>query len=132
MLFNRPPSGPLRPNVLTIRVQPDEGIALEFQAKVPGPAMNIKPLEMDFGYRESFGQAPPEAYQRLLLDAAMGDATLFTRSDEVEAAWQFVSPIIEGCSQDGADNVRQYTAGTWGPKEADELLEADEKEWRLR
>jgi glucose-6-phosphate 1-dehydrogenase len=132
VLFNRPPAGPLRPNVLTIRVQPDEGIALEFQAKVPGPAMNIKPLEMDFGYRESFGEAPPDAYQRLLLDAAVGDATLFTRSDEVEAAWQFVTPVIEGCSQDSADNVLQYAAGTWGPKEADELIEADGKQWHLK
>jgi len=132
VLFNRPPAGPLRPNVLTIRVQPDEGIALEFQAKVPGPAMNIKPLEMDFGYRESFGEAPPDAYQRLLLDAAVGDATLFTRSDEVEAAWQFVTPVIEGCSQDRADNVLQYAAGTWGPKEADELIEADGNHWHLR
>ena len=132
VLFNLPPAGPLRPNVLTIRVQPDEGIALEFQAKVPGPAMNIKPLEMDFGYRESFGEAPPDAYQRLLLDAAVGDATLFTRSDEVEAAWQFVAPIIEGCSQDSADNVLQYAAGTWGPQEADELIEADGNRWHLK
>ena len=132
VLFNLPPAGPLRPNVLTIRVQPDEGIALEFQAKVPGPAMNIKPLEMDFGYRESFGEAPPDAYQRLLLDAAVGDATLFTRSDEVEAAWQFVTPVIEGCSQDSADNVLQYAAGTWGPQEADELIEADGNRWHLK
>ncbi|MBT3200431.1 MAG: glucose-6-phosphate dehydrogenase [Phycisphaerales bacterium] len=131
ILFNRPPAGPLRPNVLTIRVQPDEGIALEFQAKAPGPAMNIKPLEMDFGYRESFGQAPPEAYQRLLLDAAVGDATLFTRSDEVQAAWEFVTPVIEGCACE-ANNVLQYPAGSWGPKEADELIEADGKQWRLK
>ncbi|MCP4376697.1 MAG: glucose-6-phosphate dehydrogenase [bacterium] len=132
VLFNRPPEGPLRPNVLTIRVQPDEGIALEFQAKAPGPAMNIKPLEMDFGYRESFGESPPEAYQRLLLDAAVGDATLFTRSDEVEAAWQFVRPIIDGCSHDTTEHLRRYTAGTWGPKEADDLIEADGREWRLK
>jgi glucose-6-phosphate 1-dehydrogenase len=131
VLFNRPPAGPLRPNVLTIRVQPDEGIALEFQTKAPGQAMNIKPLEMDFGYRESFGQAPPEAYQRLLLDAAMGDATLFTRSDEVEAAWEFVTPVIEGCSGD-SNNMLQYPAGSWGPKEADELIETYERQWRLK
>ncbi|MCD4823595.1 MAG: glucose-6-phosphate dehydrogenase, partial [Phycisphaerae bacterium] len=79
VLFNRPPAGPLPPNVLTIRIQPNAGISLEFQAKVPGPAMNIKPLKMDFGYEESFGAVPPEAYERLLLDAAVGDATLFTR-----------------------------------------------------
>ena len=131
VLFNRPPAGPLRANVLTIRVQPNEGIALEFQAKTPGPAMDIKPLEMDFGYRESFGGAPPEAYQRLLLDAAVGDATLFTRSDEVEAAWEFVAPVVEGCRGD-ADNMLQYPAGSWGPKEADELIQADRRQWRLK
>jgi len=132
VLFNRPPAGPLRPNVLTIRVQPNEGIALEFQTKAPGPAMDIKPLEMDFGYHESFGQAPPDAYQRLLLDAAVGNATLFTRSDEVEAAWRYVAPIIEGCSQDPDGNMLQYPAGSWGPKQADELIEADGKQWRLK
>jgi glucose-6-phosphate 1-dehydrogenase len=132
ILFNRPPAGPLRPNVLTIRVQPNEGIALEFQTKAPGPAMNIEPLEMDFGYRESFGQAPPDAYQRLLLDAAVGDATLFTRSDEVEAAWAYVAPIIEGCSHDTAADMLQYPAGSWGPKEADELIQTDGNQWRLK
>ncbi len=132
VLFNRPPTGPLPPNVLTIRIQPDEGISLEFQAKVPGAAMNIKPLKMAFGYAESFGSAPPDAYERLLLDAAMGDATLFTRSDEVEAAWRFVSPIIEGCPQTCCENILEYPAGTWGPKEADKLIEADGRVWHLR
>jgi len=131
VLFNRPPTGPLPPNVLTIRIQPDEGISLEFQAKVPGAAMNIKPLKMDFGYAETFGSAPPDAYERLLLDAAMGDATLFTRSDEVEAAWRFLTPIIEGCSQVCSQNILEYPAGTWGPKEADELIEADGRAWHL-
>ncbi len=131
VLFNRPPAGPLRPNVLTIRVQPNEGIALEFQTKAPGPTMKIEPLEMDFGYRESFGQAPPDAYQRLLLDAAVGDATLFTRSDEVEAAWRYVAPIIEGCAG-SADTMLKYPAGSWGPKEADELIQADGNQWRLQ
>jgi glucose-6-phosphate 1-dehydrogenase len=132
VLFNRPPAGPLGPNILTIRIQPNEGISLEFQAKAPGPAMRIKPLKMDFGYAESFGDAPPDAYERLLLDAAAGDATLFTRSDEVEAAWRFVTPVIEGCSRSCCENLTEYAAGTWGPKAADELIEADGREWHLR
>ena len=132
VLFNRPPAGPLPPNVLAIRVQPDEGISLEFQVKGPGPAMDIKPLQMDFSYRESFGSPPPDAYERLLLDAAIGDATLFARCDEVEAAWQFVSPVIEGCSQDNRHNILEYPAGTWGPREADDLIRADGRQWHLR
>jgi glucose-6-phosphate 1-dehydrogenase len=132
VLFNRPPAGPLRPNVLTIRVQPNEGIALEFQTKAPGQAMQIQPLEMDFGYQESFGQAPPDAYQRLLLDASVGDATLFTRSDEVEAAWEYVSPIIEGCASTDPAAMLQYPAGSWGPKAAEELIAADGNHWRLK
>ena len=132
MLFNRPPAGPLTPNVLTIRIQPDEGISLEFQAKAPGPAMNIRPLKMDFDYAESFGAVPPEAYERLLLDAATGDATLFTRSDEVESAWEFIAPVIEGCSQVCCQDILEYPAGTWGPKEADQLIETDGRRWHLR
>ncbi|NQU75289.1 MAG: glucose-6-phosphate dehydrogenase [Planctomycetes bacterium] len=131
VLFNRPPIGPLAPNVLAIRVQPDEGISLEFQVKVPGPAMAIKPLNMDFGYADSFESAPPEAYERLLLDAANGDATLFTRSDEIEAAWKFVSPVIEGCSVGSVEGVFEYPAGTWGPTQADELIQADGKTWHF-
>ena len=132
VLFNRPPIGPLAPNVLTIRVQPDEGMSLEFQVKAPGPAMNVNPLKMDFNYAGSFGSAPPDAYRRLLLDAAAGDATLFTRGDEVEAAWQFVTPVIEGCSETGCATLAHYPAGTWGPKEADELIELDGRQWHLR
>ena len=132
VLFNRPPTGPLAPNVLTIRVQPDDGMSLEFQVKAPGPAMTINPLKMDFSYAESFGSASPDAYERLLLDAAVGDATLFTRSDEVESAWQFVTPVIEGCSETGCATLAWYEAGTWGPKQADELIEADARHWHLR
>jgi len=132
VLFNRPPTGPLTPNVLTIRVQPDEAMALEFQVKAPGPAMTIEPLKMDFTYAESFGAAPPDAYERLLLDAAVGDATLFTRSDEVEAAWRFVTPVIEECINTGCKNIALYDAGTWGPAAANELIEADGRAWHLR
>jgi glucose-6-phosphate 1-dehydrogenase len=130
VLFNRPPADPLPRNVLVIRVQPEEGIALEFQAKVPGAGMEIRPLNMDFSYREAFGGDPPEAYERLLLDAIAGDPTLFTRGDEVEAAWQFVDPVIEGCAQ--CDQcILQYEPGTWGPAEADALIQADGRAWRM-
>jgi glucose-6-phosphate 1-dehydrogenase len=132
VLFNKPPAGPLPANVLAIRVQPEEGISLEFQAKVPGPAMNIKPLRMDFDYEKSFGTTPPDAYERLLLDAARGEATLFTRSDEVLSAWRFVMPIISGCSQTRPDNLHEYPAGTWGPAAAEDLIRADGRQWHLR
>jgi len=132
VLFNRPPTGPLTPNVLTVRVQPDEGMSLEVQVKAPGPAMIINPLKMDFRYAEGFGSAPPDAYERLLLDAAVGDATLFTRSDEVEAAWEFVAPVIAGCCETGRATLAWYPAGTWGPREAEELIERDGRRWHLR
>jgi glucose-6-phosphate 1-dehydrogenase len=131
VLFNIPPTGPLAPNVLVVRVQPNEGISLDFQVKAPGAAMRIQRLKMDFNYAESFGSAPPEAYQRLLLDAALGDATLFTRDDEVESAWRFVSPILEGCAMQPPGRLAPYEAGTWGPKEADALIAADGNRWHL-
>jgi len=131
VLFNTPPMGPLAPNVLAIRVQPDEGISMEFQVKVPGAAMRIQRLKMDFSYAESFGRTPPEAYQRLLLDAALGDATLFPRGDEVEAAWRFVSPILEGCAMQSPECLASYPAGSWGPKEADDLIAAAGNRWHV-
>ena len=131
VLFNAAPFGPLEPNVLAIRIQPNEGISLRFEVKVPGPAMQIEPYQMDFGYRGAFAKGPPDAYERLLLDAALGDATLFTRSDEVEAAWAFVAPVIEGCEQRGARPLPQYPAGSWGPKEADDLIEGDGRKWTI-
>ncbi len=129
VLFNVSPTGPMRPNVLAIRIQPDEGIRLQFQVKVPGPAMQIEPWMMDFTYAGAFDREPPEAYERLLLDAALGDSTLFTRSDEVEAAWRFVTPVIEGCRQQDPDQMATYEPGSWGPDEADELIRADGNEW---
>ena len=122
----------LEPNVLIITIQPDEGISLKFGSKVPGPqaALRIRPVEMDFRYGTSFGRAAPDAYERLLLDAMLGDATLFTRGDEVEAAWAFVTPIIEGWAGPNAPPVSRYEAGTWGPDQADEFLKADGRGWR--
>jgi len=131
VLFNAPPTGPLSPNVLTVRVQPDEGISMEFHVKVPGAAMRIRRHKMEFGYAESFGAAPPNAYQRLLLDAALGDATLFTRDDEVEAAWEYVGPLIEGCRQQAGKPLPTYPAGTWGPPRAERLIAEDGNRWHV-
>jgi glucose-6-phosphate 1-dehydrogenase len=104
---------------------------MEFQVKVPGAAMRIQRLQMHFDYAEAFGSAPPDAYQRLLLDAALGDATLFTRDDEVEAAWRFVSPILEGCAAQGPASLPTYPPGTWGPKAAEALIAADGNRWHM-
>jgi len=104
---------------------------MRFQVKVPGPAMRIEPFQMDFGYADAFHREPPDAYERLLLDAALGDPTLFTRSDEVEAAWTFLQPILEGCAARPCKDGPTYAAGTWGPAEADALLEADGRKWML-
>jgi glucose-6-phosphate 1-dehydrogenase len=131
VLFNVPPTGPLSPNVLAVHVQPDEGIAMEFHVKEPGAAMRIRRQEMEFGYAASFGGAPPDAYQRLLLDAALGEATLFTRDDEVEAAWEFVDPILEGCRLRAGGALPTYPAGTWGPPQAERLVAADGNRWHL-
>ncbi len=118
-----------RPNILAIRIQPDEGISLRFDSKVPGPTMRTHPVTMEFRYATSFGADPPEAYERLLLDAMTGDATLFARRDEVEAAWSWLDPLLERWRAGGAA-PRGYDAGTWGPPEADELMERDGRAWR--
>jgi glucose-6-phosphate 1-dehydrogenase len=130
VLFNRE-SVSLDQNVLVIRIQPDEGISLRMQAKVPGTSLRIEPVKMDFHYGTSFGKASPEAYERLLLDAMSGDATLFARRDEVEGAWAFIDPIEEAWSvKENAPPLCLYPAGSWGPAEADELLARDGRAWR--
>jgi glucose-6-phosphate 1-dehydrogenase len=128
VLFNKESS---EQNVLVIRIQPDEGISLRMQAKVPGTSFRIEPVKMDFHYGTSFGKASPEAYERLLLDAMSGDATLFARRDEVEEAWSFID-IIENAwaSKAVAPGLSFYPAGSWGPEEADELLARDGRAWR--
>ena len=131
VLFNTPGSPRLKPNVLAIRIQPNEGISLQFQVKVPGPAMEIRPFQMAFGYASAFGKEPPDAYERLLLDAALGDSTLFIRDDEVEAAWSFVTPLIESCEREHVETLPTYPAGSWGPKEADVMIEADGRRWEM-
>jgi len=120
------------PNVLTIRIQPDEGISLKFFSKVPGPTMDVLPVPMEFRYGTSFGAEPPEAYERLLLDCLVGDGTLFTRGDEVEASWTWIDRIEKAWSsnQPAPPAFPNYASGTWGPAEADRLIESDGRVWR--
>ncbi len=129
VLFNKESRG-LDQNVLVIRIQPDEGISLRMQAKMPGTSFRIEPVKMDFHYGTSFGKASPEAYERLLLDAMSGDATLFARRDEVEGAWAFIDRIHEAWAAKDAPTLFQYPAGSWGPDEADDLLARDGRSWR--
>jgi glucose-6-phosphate 1-dehydrogenase len=117
-------------NVLVVRIQPDEGISLRMQAKIPGTSLRIEPVKMDFHYGTSFGKPSPEAYERLLLDAMSGDATLFARRDEVEEAWAFIDPIEEAWQAEKDANLFFYAAGSWGPDEADALLAQDGRTWR--
>jgi glucose-6-phosphate 1-dehydrogenase len=112
----------LEPNILTMRIQPNEGISLKFHAKVPGSPVRLRPVNMDFLYGSSFQIEPPSAYETLLLDALQGDSTLFTRSDEVEAAWTITSDILEGWGQMPAGAIPDYEAGTWGPQAASDLI----------
>src|SRR5437879_498312 len=122
--------GQVEPNVLTLRIQPDEGISLKFGAKVPGTDMQIRSVNMDFFYGSSFVREQPEAYERLLLDAMHGDSTLFTRRDEVEAQWTFIQNILDGWQSAPRETVRTYESGSWGPQAADEFIWRDGRRWR--
>lgn len=117
------------PNVLAIRIQPDEGVSLRFGAKVPGNTLDIQPVNMEFRYGTSFGAEPPEAYERLLLDCVLGDQSLFTRGDEVEASWRWVTRVHRAW-ESSEDPVHPYAAGTWGPTAADALLARAGHAWR--
>jgi glucose-6-phosphate 1-dehydrogenase len=119
-----------RPTVLAFRIQPDEGISLSFSAKQPGMHLDLRPVQFDFDYGRSFHQPLPEAYEHLLLDALRGDATLFTRSDELEAAWEFVTPILDTWASAPPPTLPNYEAGSWGPAEADRLAEGLQGGWR--
>ena len=119
----------LRPNVLLIHVQPDEGVSLAIGAKVPGAGMSIRTVHMDFLYGGAFRTGLPEAYERLILDAMLGDATLFTRADEVDEQWALVDTIVAAWKRD-RPNFPNYPAGTWGPKPADDLIHRDGRSWR--
>jgi glucose-6-phosphate 1-dehydrogenase len=119
------------PNILSMRIQPNEGISLRFEAKMPGPDLRTRTVEMDFSYGSSFGNVSADAYNRLLLDCMLGDQTLFTRADEVEEAWRLVTPIVNAWdAPTDPSSIPQYEAGTWQPAEAELLLERDDRAWR--
>jgi glucose-6-phosphate 1-dehydrogenase len=131
MLFKRSESyGQVEPNVLTLRIQPDEGISLKFGAKVPGTEMQIRSVNMDFFYGSSGFREQPEAYERLLLDCMLGDSTLFTRRDEVEAAWTFIQGILDTWRDEPPEIIQTYESGSWGPQAADEFIWRDGRRWR--
>jgi glucose-6-phosphate 1-dehydrogenase len=129
-LFQRAGVPQVEPNVLAIRVQPDEGILLRFGAKVPGQGLQIRSVNMDFRYGSSFAVDSPEAYETLLLDCMIGDTSLFTRDDEVERAWVILDPILQAWGAGDGGPMHFYGAGTWGPPAADDLLERDGRAWR--
>ncbi|MEZ4753419.1 MAG: glucose-6-phosphate dehydrogenase [Bdellovibrionota bacterium] len=136
--FKTPPSslfkgrqvGELEPNVLSIQVQPNEGISMKVFVKPPGPRLRVKPVVMDFNYHESFLVPSPAAYERLLLDAMKGDPTLFARNDEIEAAWDIVDPILNRWEGDNPAPLYYYSAGTWGPVEAERITAQTSRSWR--
>ena len=131
MLFKRSEAyGQVEPNVLTLRIQPDEGISLKFGAKVPGTEMQIRSVNMDFFYGSSGFREQPEAYERLLLDCMLGDSTLFTRRDEVEAAWTFIQGILDSWKNEPPETIQTYESGSWGPQAADEFIWRDGRRWR--
>jgi glucose-6-phosphate 1-dehydrogenase len=135
--FKRPPQllflqtqGIMTPNQLILYLHPDEGLHWHFEAKVPDTVADMRSVDMEFHYADSFGQTPiPEAYERLLLDALMGDASLFTRADEVEMAWGLIDPIAQAWESDQLPPLAVYEPGTWGPTEADAFLAGEGRSW---
>jgi glucose-6-phosphate 1-dehydrogenase len=132
VMFELPGNQEFMPNVLSLCIQPDEGIHLKFETKVPGSAQESRSVDMEFHYRSSFrGEGLPDAYERLLLDAIQGDASLFTRTDEIEKAWGLIDPVVRGWESSEAPALVTYEPGSWGPVEADGLLARDGRIWRL-
>ncbi len=121
-------AGEIEPNVLVVRVQPEEGISMKIGAKVPGTGFEIRSVNMDLLYGTAFLEEVPDAYQRLLLDLLLGDPTLFIRADEAEGAWEILDPVVRAWTE--SEKVSPYPAGTWGPEEAEELIERDGRRWR--
>jgi glucose-6-phosphate 1-dehydrogenase len=122
-------TGQVQPNTLKMRIQPDEGISLTFGAKIPGPTTNVKPVEMHFSYAEAFGKSSANGYERLLLDAMLGDGTLFAHRDGVEATWALMTPILEAWAKNKPTDFPNYEAGTWGPACSDALIKKDGRKW---
>jgi len=130
-LFNRDWRAPVEPNVLALRIQPDEGLSLRIASKLPGPAVHVYPVKMDFDYGSTFGGPSAEAYERLLLDVLAGDATHFLRRDAVEAAWAWLQPVLDAWDREDGAALASYPAGSWGPDESDRLMaSAPQRGWR--
>jgi glucose-6-phosphate 1-dehydrogenase len=123
-------SNAIKPNLISMRIQPDEGISLRFGAKLPGPSMDIAPVQMNFSYESAFGKSSANGYERLLLDAMLGDGTLFAHRDGVEATWALMTPILKAWAENPVKDFPNYAAGTWGPSAADALLESEGRKWR--
>ena len=130
LIFRQAPTDQVESNVLALRIQPDEGITLKFEAKLPGQSMNIRPVSMDFRYGSTFGPHLSSAYERLLLDCMVGDPTLFDRIDSVELAWSLVQPFLDRWSSTDGGPIPTYASGSWGPAEADALLARENRRWR--
>lgn len=138
IIFKTPPgtlfkeqSGRHASNVLAIRIQPDEGISLKINCKVPGPSSPVQPVKMDFRYGAFFGLSPPDAYERLICDSIAGDSTLFARQDEVLHSWKFFTPILNYWAEKKPQNFPNYPCGSWGPSSAEEMMARDGRRWRL-
>jgi glucose-6-phosphate 1-dehydrogenase len=129
-IFRRVSASPVAPNLLIVNVQPDEGITVRFEAKLPGTRMQLAPVMMNFRYGTTFGRDVPDAYETLLLDAMIGDATLFARHDFVEASWALITPVHEAWREQRATTIPAYEAGEWGPAEADALIAREGRRWR--
>jgi glucose-6-phosphate 1-dehydrogenase len=136
VIFKRAPHLPfsatatqeLSNNALVFRIQPDEGMTVRFGSKVPGTAMEVRDVSMDFAYGDSFTEASPEAYERLILDVLLGDPPLFPRHEEVELGWKILDPVLDRWANQG--NLDQYTSGGWGPTSAYEMMARDGRTWR--
>jgi glucose-6-phosphate 1-dehydrogenase len=132
LMFEFPPDYQLTPNILSLCIQPDEGIHLKFETKRPDSSEEIRSVDMEFHYHSSFkGQDLPDAYERLLLDVLQGDPALFIRSDEIEGAWKLIDPILAGWQSPDAPPLVTYQPGSWGPTEADSLMARENRIWRL-
>ncbi len=131
LIFRKDTGDRVEPNVLALRIQPDEGITLKFVAKLPGQSMSLRPVNMDFRYGSTFGAHLASAYERLLLDCMLGDPTLFDRADSVQTAWTLVQPFLDAWGSKKEKAIPAYASGSWGPAEADELLAQENRRWRL-
>jgi glucose-6-phosphate 1-dehydrogenase len=131
LMFHLPANSAITPNILSLCIQPDEGIHLRFEAKEPDFEQAMRSVDMDFHYRSSFDGSLPEAYERLLLEALAGDASLFTRSDSIEAAWNLLDPLLQTWEAQAGQGLPTYPPGSWGPAEGDLLLAYDDRKWRL-